>query len=132
MKDKGGGIALHIAVRGGHFEVVKLLLEHKGFDVDADDNEGWTPLYHAAEYGHPKMIKQLVASKARIPSQSIIGTTPLHIAARESYLPFVRFLVSVTRKAKANMGEEQGRSAFTIAVYHGRIATVRKIPMGVS
>lgn len=41
-------------LRSGHFNVVKLLIEH-GAEVEAKDNKNWTPLIHATEKGDKLM-----------------------------------------------------------------------------
>ena len=43
-------LQLHMACASGYKEVVSLLLEHGG-DLNAADNEYWTPLHLAAKYG---------------------------------------------------------------------------------
>ena len=45
-------------LQGGHTEVVELLLNTPGIDVNAADEHGWTPLYMAAmvSYNHIKHI----------------------------------------------------------------------------
>ena len=50
-------IYVHI-LQGGHTEVVELLLNTQGIDVNAKDNEGLTPLNSAARvsYNHIEHI----------------------------------------------------------------------------
>jgi len=40
-KDSEGWTSLHQAIKNGHVEVAKALLE-KGADVHAEDSDGWT------------------------------------------------------------------------------------------
>jgi ankyrin repeat protein len=54
------GTGLHKAVRAGHTEIVKLLLE-KGADVNLKNVQGWTPLALAKEEDR-KDITQLLES----------------------------------------------------------------------
>ena len=46
-------LQLHMACASGYKEVVSLLLEHGG-DLNAADNQYWTPLHLAAKYGQVK------------------------------------------------------------------------------
>lgn len=53
-----GGTPLHIAVCGGHFEVVKVLCEYMRQDVfGMQDNDGSTPMHHAVNGGTVDMLE---------------------------------------------------------------------------
>lgn len=52
-RDQGGGTALHCAAEGGHWEVVRLLLDRmEGADIATKDRDGRTASHCAAEGGH--------------------------------------------------------------------------------
>jgi len=53
-----GGTPLHVAAFNGHFEAVKFLVA-SGVDVNARDNEGWTPLSQARDQGFPAIVDWL-------------------------------------------------------------------------
>jgi ankyrin repeat protein len=48
---------LHTATRFNHIEIAKLLLD-AGADVEAKDNDGWTPLYVAHSDGMKTLLKK--------------------------------------------------------------------------
>ena len=48
--------ALHIAVRKGHLDIVKLLVE-KGSDVNAKDIAGRTPLWYAIKSENLEVVR---------------------------------------------------------------------------
>ncbi|GMT49208.1 MAG: hypothetical protein IEMM0008_0747 [bacterium] len=50
---------LHIAVKEGRFEIIKILIANGAF-VNVRDAFGLTPLYVAAYYGRPKAAKILL------------------------------------------------------------------------
>ena len=47
-KDHGGRTPLHAAAESGHKHMVELLLAN-GAEVNAENNDGWTPLKEAAD-----------------------------------------------------------------------------------
>ena len=55
---------LHEASREGHVFMVKLLLD-AGADVNAKDNEGFTPLRYARMEGHPDVVELLKTAGGR-------------------------------------------------------------------
>ncbi len=55
--------ALHLSTKGGHQEVVHILLD-KGADTNATDNEGNTALHVAASQGQQEIAKLLLAQGA--------------------------------------------------------------------
>jgi hypothetical protein len=44
--------ALHYASRSGHLDLVQVLVEEFGANVDAKEKEDWTPVYYAANNGY--------------------------------------------------------------------------------
>ena len=59
QKNYGGATALHIASREGFYEVAKILVD-LGADVNAIDNEGWTPLMRANLNNNFNIVELLV------------------------------------------------------------------------
>jgi ankyrin repeat protein len=118
-----GETALLIAIREGSRQVVELLLDVPGVDVerrnrhdesplmlaaikgerawvqrliarDADVNKpGWTPLHYAASRGHVEIMQMLLDEHAYIDAASPNGTTPLMMAARYGTPAAVKLLL---------------------------------------
>jgi ankyrin repeat protein len=61
----------------GHTETAKLLIE-KGADVNAKNNNGWTPLYAAAIGDHTETVKLLIDKGADVNVKDSSGKTILH------------------------------------------------------
>ncbi|PKU33374.1 protein phosphatase 1 regulatory inhibitor subunit 16b isoform x2 [Limosa lapponica baueri] len=57
--NEDGLTALHQCCIDNYEEIVKLLLNH-GANVNAKDNELWTPLHAAATCGHINLVKILI------------------------------------------------------------------------
>ena len=69
---EGAATPLSLAVREGRPDVVRLLLDH-GADIEAEDVDGWTPLFYAET---PEMANLLIARGAETEARDIAGNTP--------------------------------------------------------
>ncbi|RDD46189.1 Ankyrin-1 [Trichoplax sp. H2] len=63
IRDRYNRTCLHYAASNGHYETVALLIS-QGADIDAMDENLWTPLHHAAKSGHLDVVKLLSDSGA--------------------------------------------------------------------
>jgi ankyrin repeat protein len=72
--------ALLEAAYDGNIEAVKQHLA-AGADVNAKDEDGYTPLYAVAGRGHKEIAELLIAKGADVNPKDEFGYTPLHIAA---------------------------------------------------
>jgi ankyrin repeat protein len=109
-RDQNGDTALHVAALFGHRDVVELLLANQA-DVNAKDNDGWTPLHCAADahafLGQPKDVAELLlAHKADVNAKSKGGFTPLHFAASEGHQDVAEVLLA--HKADVNTKDDSG------------------------
>jgi ankyrin repeat protein len=85
--------ALYLAARGGHEEVVRLLLEH-GADIDARNNQpGKTALVGAAEKGHEGVVRTLLELGADATIESR-GKTAEDLASTEAIKALLRVRIS--------------------------------------
>ncbi len=73
------GNAIHVALRWGSQETVKLLVEF-GADVKVQDACKYTPLHWAARKGETDIVTLLLAQNADVHAKDIEGKTPLHMA----------------------------------------------------
>ncbi len=72
---------LHIATEGGHFEVVKMLMD-KGASASDENKVGYTPIHIAAKHGHVDLINKFAEGHVNLRQLSRkTGLSALHIAA---------------------------------------------------
>ncbi|KAG0637841.1 ankyrin repeat-containing domain protein, partial [Tuber brumale] len=95
-----GDTALHLAASKGHTNIVKLILQYGGSNIDHNARafRGRTPLYLAAAKGHENVVRVLLTSQY---SQVVVNPSmfmhlnPLHKAAMEGHTEIVKFLKSM-------------------------------------
>ena len=97
------------SVKGGAFAEVKRLIE-EGTDVNAQDNEGWTALMWALEYGHTEVVKLLIEEGADVNAKDKKGFTALMYSSREGNTEIVKLLIEAG--ADVNAKDKDGFTAF--------------------
>jgi cytohesin len=105
---------LHFATDSDHAHVAEVLLK-TGHPVDAVNEYGQTPLYHAANYGKPKAARVLIKHKADVNIKMKDGMTPLHEAAypMRGRAEVVRLLLAAGADPKAR--NEDGQTPLATA-----------------
>jgi ankyrin repeat protein len=93
-------------VEYGTVEVVCVMLEHDP-NVDAEDENGRTPLHEAAAHGMVEIMRVLLEHDPNIDAEDKNGRTPLHEAA--TYLVVGVYLL-LEHRAIVGVGEESGRT----------------------
>lgn len=77
-----GRTALHEAARGGHADVVRLLLERGAAHDLVDTQHAWTPLHQAAAGGQLDVVRALLVRGSAVNTPDRCGRTPLWLAAQ--------------------------------------------------
>jgi len=108
---------LHVAARGCHPDVARLLIE-KGARPDPRDAEGNTPLAVAVDSNCEACLKLLADKGADINNKNASGNTPLHMAALRGAKPIVEFLI--VRGARPSGRNGYGNTPVQIAVRDGQ------------
>ncbi len=64
-RNRGGWTALHIAcyMYNNHPDVVKILTQHDGIDVNVQDTSNHTPLHWACWFGYLKCVQVLMETE---------------------------------------------------------------------
>lgn len=82
-----GNTALHIASLAGQEEVVRLLVQH-GASVNVQSQNGFTPLYMAAQENHDNVVKYLLANGANQSLATEVCKRNLNCISRFSFIAF--------------------------------------------
>lgn len=80
VPNSNGEYPMHLAAREGHVDVCRLLLHLDGWDTQ-DKYHEWTPLFHAARYGHEGCVEILLEAGSRVQITDELGHLAVHYAA---------------------------------------------------
>lgn len=95
---------MHTVAKTGRVDILRDLLQWGG-EVDIRGaNVAATPLYVAAEYGHPEIMKALIAAGATIDATTSGGNTPLQRAAESGCGACVEVLLAAGANPRAGTG----------------------------
>jgi hypothetical protein len=99
-------------VRRGDLEFGQRLLD-RGADVNARDDDDWTPLYSAALNGRLDFVQLLLDHGAAIEPLTDIGRTPLYQASEKGHVDVVRLLLE--HGADPNISDIDGNRPSDVA-----------------
>lgn len=80
LPNTNGEYPIHLAAQAGHTDVCRLLVRHEGWDTPDKYNE-WTPLFHAARYGHVDCLRVLLDAGCSTDRRDEVGNSAVHYAA---------------------------------------------------
>ena len=114
-------LPMYFAAKGGHVDVVKLLLKHNADVNQAKTHSGATPVYIAAQEGHVDVVTALVAGNADVNQATTdTGATPVYIATENGHVDVVTALVASS--ADVNQACTDGLTPLKNATQKGHIA----------
>ncbi|KAH0536560.1 hypothetical protein FGG08_006568 [Glutinoglossum americanum] len=103
------------AAKSGYERVVYDLLQ-KNVESDLEDEDGWTPLFWAARYGHTEIVNMLLKSNGvQANRRDHSGRTPLHISTVYSREAVVKLLLE-REDVNLEARDYNGRTALSIAI----------------
>ena len=88
-----GCSCLHIAAQNGHLSLCKMIIDKYKIDVHMVDNEGLTPLHHAARSGSYELVTYFVDMGNYIYCKSNLGFNIFHIATHYGHLNLLKALI---------------------------------------
>jgi hypothetical protein len=108
-----------VACENGHTTIVQNLLQNKA-NINAQDHNGWTPLYYACSEGHIEILDILIDANADLNLISNTDTkcSPLMIAALNDHAEIVKKLLE--KKSDIDYRDTNGETALYQASYSGR------------
>ena len=77
---------------------------HRSWCIESPNEllaNGWTPVYIAAEKGHPEVVKVLASTTENPNSPAANGITPIYIAAIMGHTEVVKILALITENPNA-------------------------------
>ena len=121
---KAPDISIWDAAGDGNIEAVKKHLA-AGVDVNAKDEDGRTPLLHAAYQGNNEIAELLLANGADVNAKNEVDTTPLHHAALYGHKETVELFITNGADVNAIIvsGQYQGKTPLDLAIQLKRTET---------
>lgn len=103
-----------VAIECGYRDITKLLLEHKGLDLNEKARNGMLPLGYACMCGKTEIVEVLLKAKANLNAQDAHGETALIKAVTNSHLAITNILLK--KGADANIQNSSGITPLHIAI----------------
>ena len=117
--------ALISASRDGQIEMLEMLMEEEGADVNIPNNNGNTPLMIATRNGNTEIARMLIDRGADVNIPDNNGNTPLTWASDRGNIQIVRMLID--RGANVNAKNKWNITPLTWASDRGNIQIVRML-----
>jgi len=111
------------AAADGTEEAIDMLLKQPRTDVNHIQKSGQAPLSRAAENGHAKCVKRLLAKGAEVESTDLDGNTALLLGAANGHKIVVKMLLK--SGAKINVQNKNGNTPLALAATNNHDAVVR-------
>lgn len=128
-KDQDGRTPLHWAVSLGDTELVSEMLKAakslKGFDIDMEDDSGWTLAHIASSTGNLAVLELLSPFDPDWNAQTSAGQAPIHFAASKVHPEIVRYLLS--HGASARSKDSLNRTALHRAASAGSVPIIKML-----
>lgn len=122
-----GETALHLAVEGDNTELLRLLLDAPGLDVNVKNIYGTTALHRAVDRNSTKIVSSLLRTLGiNVNARNNKGSTPIHRAARLGYFPLVNLLLSAP-DIDINAKNRDGETLIDWAVKNGHAELPRPL-----
>ena len=109
--------------REGDLDIVRAIVERTQMDLEARNEDDYTPLLMAAVNGHLSVVQCLFELGADKEARDDIGRTPLHMAADNGRLPVVQYLCELGADKEAR--DVDGMTPLHSAAQNGHLPVVK-------
>lgn len=117
---------IHQCCRTGNLERLRQLIADGALtNVNEKDDNGWTLLHFASNYGNLEIVKELLKNGASIDEKDNIGQTSLYDASRLNHLEIVKELLK--NGAFINAKSITGWTSLYLAAYHDHLELVKEL-----
>ncbi|KAF3483221.1 uncharacterized protein GIQ15_02545 [Arthroderma uncinatum] len=126
LKDGDERLPIHWAVAYNRPPIIELLVSVKGFDPDATDASGWTPLMIAASLKDGEgdsIIELLLRKEADVNIKSASGQNAIHFATSKNNISTVRLLLA--NKCSARVKDKRSQLPLHRAAAIGSVPLVK-------
>lgn len=128
LRDPDDRLPLHWAVSYNHLPIAEVLVQAKGFDVDAADGSGWTALHMACSRADSDATIHLLISKdADVNARTNGGQTALHFCASKNNLDAARLLMAQKPPASARLKDKRGQLPLHRAAAAGNVPMMKAL-----
>ena len=99
---------LHYQVIVGYTGDLKESVKQQDININEKDEDGMTPLYYAAFFGHKEMVEVLIDNRADVNMANAYSETPLHLAAENGHKEVAEVLID--NRADVNAKNKYGET----------------------
>ncbi|KAI1317504.1 TBC1 domain, member 5 [Mortierella claussenii] len=126
VRDKEQKTMLMVAATENKHRVLRYLLSLPAINVDLQDDEGETALYHAAAAGSTECVQLLLLAGASASLGNEESITPLIIASYNGFVTICRLLITIGY-ANVNQQDSTRKSALLLASYAGHVDVMAEL-----
>lgn len=116
---------LHVAIMNNQPEMVKMLLEHSNTDVNAQDENGRTALFLAADLNNVPLAQLLLDNKANVNTFNHQDQTPLWCASFGGYIDMLTLLLKYNARIDTSKDDDYNVSPLSTAIQRDHTPIIR-------
>jgi len=121
--------ALMIGCDKGYLPIVEVLLQYQDrYDINCQDNDGFTALHLACNNNHVDVVKRLCQEpKVDVTKKNVFAYTALMIGCDKGYLPIVEVLLQYQDRYDINFRNNMRQTALYLACENNHFDIVKRL-----